>query len=85
MKKVKTILVIVSIVILSVLVAYDERHDTIPCKVVSSDSETVCLLHPNGKYYTFYGSVGDAETVLAVFDNKGTISNPYDDEIIKIK
>lgn len=85
MKKVKTIIVIISIIILSLLVAYDERHDTIPCKVVSSDSETVCILHPNGEYYTYYGSVGNAETVLAVFDNKGTVNNPYDDEVVGIK
>lgn len=85
MKKIKTIIIIASIVALSLLVAYDERHDTIPCKVVSSDSETVCILHPNGEYYTFYGSVGDAETVLAVFDNRGTITNPYDDRVVGIK
>jgi hypothetical protein len=84
MKKLKLAFAIAIIIILSVLVAYDERHDTIPCKVVSSDSKTVCLLHPNGEYYTFYGSVGDAETVNAIFDNKGT-ENPYDDEVIRIK
>lgn len=85
MKKIKTIIIIISIITLSLLVAYDERHDTIPCTVVSYDSETVCLLHPNGNYYSYYGTVGDAETVLAVFDNKGTITNPYDDEVVGIK
>ena len=85
MKKLKLMLAVIIVIVLSVLVAYDERHDTIPCKVVSSDSETVCLLHPNGEYYTFYGSVGDAETVNAIFDNKGTINNPYDDEVVGIK
>lgn len=85
MKKVKLILAIVVIIVLSVIVAYDERHDTIPCEVISYDSESVCLRHPNGEYYTYYGSVGNAETVLAVFDNKGTINNPYDDEVVGIK
>lgn len=85
MKKLKLMLAVIIVIILSVLVAYDERHDTIPCTVVSSDSESVCLLHPNGEYYTYYGSVGDAETVLAVFDNRGTITNPYDDRIVRIK
>lgn len=85
MKKIKIILIIVSIIVLSVLVAYDERHDTIPCEVISYDSETVCLRHPNGEYYTYYGSVGDnAKTVKAIFDNKGT-ENPYDDEVVGIK
>jgi hypothetical protein len=85
MKKVKLMLAIAIIIALFIIVSYDERHDTIPCIVVSSDSESVCLLHPNGEYYTYYGSVGDAETVNAIFDNKGTVSNPYDDEVIGIK
>lgn len=84
MRKIKLILSIIFIIALSIIVAYDERHDTIPCTIVSSDSETICLRHPNGEYYSFYGSVGNAEMVKAVFDNKGT-ENPYDDEIIKIK
>jgi hypothetical protein len=85
MKKLKLILAVIFVIIMFILVAYDERHDTIPCTVVSSDSESVCLLHPNGEYYTYYGSVGDAETVNAIFDNKGTVSNPYDDEVVGIK
>ena len=84
MKKVKIILAIIFVIIMFILVAYDERHDTISCKVMSYDSETVCLLHPNGQYYTYYGSVGNAETVKVVFDNKGT-ENPFDDEVVKIK
>lgn len=79
------ILLIIFIIIIFIFVGHDERYDTIPCTVISSDSETVCLRHPNGEYYTYYGSVGDAETVLAVFDNRGTITNPYDDEVVAIK
>lgn len=84
MKKIKLILSIIIIVILSVIVAYDERHDTIPCEVVSYDSGSVCLRHPNGEYYSYRGTVGNAETVKAVFDNKGT-ENPYDDEVVGVK
>ena len=85
MKKAKEILAIVAIVVLFILVAYDERHDTIPCTVVSYDSESVCLRHPNGEYYTYYGSVGDAKTVNAIFDNRGTVTNPHDDRVVGIK
>lgn len=84
MRKIKLILSIAIIVALFIIVAYDERHDTIPCEVVSYDSESVCLRHPNGEYYSYYGSVGDAEMVKAVFDNKGT-ENPFDDEVVGIK
>ncbi len=85
MKKVKIILAVAIVFVLFIIAGYDERHDTISCKVISYDAESVCLLHPNGEYYTYYGSVGDAETVNAIFDNKGTVSNPYDDEVVGIK
>ena len=49
MKKVKLILSIIIIIVLFIIVSYDERHDTIPCEVVSYDSESVCLRHPNGE------------------------------------
>lgn len=83
--KIKVFLAVVIVVILSALVGYDERHDVVPCEVISYDSETVCIRHPNGEYYTYNGSVGDAKTVFAIFDNKGTMTNPYDDEVVGIK
>lgn len=84
MRKIKLILSIIIVIALFIIVAYDERHNTVPCEVISYDSETVCLRHPNGEYYSYYGTVGDAETVIAVFDNRGT-ENPFDDEVVRIK
>lgn len=87
MRKIKLILSIILIIVVFIIVGYDERYDTISCEVVSYDSESVCLHHPNGEFYTYWGTIGDndnASEVVAVFDNKGT-ENPFDDEVIKIK
>lgn len=85
MKKVKVILVIISIITLSILVAYDERHSTVECTVVQVTETTVTVEAPNGHLYDYYLTVPMiGEKVKVTFDNRGTETNPYDDEIVKV-
>ena len=85
MKKIKTIIIIASIVALSLLVAYDERHSTVECTVVSVTETTVTVEAPNGHLYDYYLTVPMiGEKVKVTFDNRGTETNPYDDEIVKV-
>jgi len=83
MKKVKLMLAIIIVIALFALVGYDERHDTVECTVVQVTETTVTVETPNGHLYDYYINapiVG--KTVKVTFDNKGTITNPYDDEIV---
>lgn len=85
MKKLKLILSIITVITLFILVGYDEKHDTVTCTVVQVTETKVTVETPNGHQYDYYLTVPViGEKVKVTFDNKGTETNPYDDEIVKI-
>lgn len=85
MKKLKLILSIIIVITLFILVGYDERHDTVECTVVSVTETVVTVEAPNGHQYDYYLTVPViGEKVKVTFDNKGTETDPYDDEIVRV-
>lgn len=84
MKKLKLIVAIVIVMALFILVAYDERHDTVECTVVQVTETKVVVEAPNGHQYDYYLTIPViGEKVKVTFDNRGTETDPYDDEIVK--
>ena len=84
MKKLKLIVAVVIVMALFILVAYDERHDTVTCTVVQVTETTVTVEAPNGHQYDYYLTIPViGEKVKVTFDNRGTETDPYDDKIIK--
>jgi hypothetical protein len=85
MKKICLIVPIIFAIALFILVGYDERHDTIECTVVQVTETTVTVEAPNGHLYDYYLTIPVVgKKVKVTFDNRGTETNPYDDEVTKI-
>lgn len=82
-----TLGVIVLIIIGYAFVSYNDTHYTRTGQICRVDSFCYRLTDVTGHSFDFYANdiLKDGTTVTALFDNKGTVSYIYDDEVINYK